>query len=249
MNQLNKYILDIPLLLMLLPFLLLIMIMLEWKKMQGSNRTNSVVAILILFTAFISGASIKDKFPMSLHMVQHIIILLILPPLLWNMIPDQVIQKWMQIKWMNKLFTILSNPVIAYTIGMIVMWLVNIPMLKSSHQSHDHHAMTSIGLISLSGNAFVFLQLIAGMIYSLPVFSPIERLRLMPLQGIIYLFLSCLGCSILGIFIALNPANSGSIDLQTSGLIMWIPGCFVYISKALITLIGFFKNKKLAETY
>ncbi len=82
---------------------------------------------------------------------------------------------------------------------------------------------------------------------------PLERGAICPRSGAVaYLFSACLCCSLLGAFLTfapvglypayLNPPaaiSSGldpKSDQQLGGLLMWVPGCFVYLTGILATV-------------
>jgi cytochrome c oxidase assembly factor CtaG len=67
------------------------------------------------------------------------------------------------------------------------------------------------------------------------------------LGAISYLFSACLCCSILGAFLTFGPAGlythhtkhivvDSKSDQQLGGLLMWVPGCFIYLSAILVSL-------------
>jgi len=101
--------------------------------------------------------------------------------------------------------------------------------------------------------------LICGTIFIWPVFTPIKFRKMHPLQASLYLFLSCIGCTILGILITFAPAGmftshmagtnteiisliqnqwgiTPNVDQEVGGLIMWVPACFIYVTYIMITL-------------
>ncbi len=109
-------------------------------------------------------------------------------------------------------------------------------------------------------------MLIAGMVFSWPVFGPVEKFHIHPLSGIIYLFTACISCSLLGLLIAFAPPDTyltamrtmqtgknetgpwiitETDDLQAAGLIMWVPCCLIYLSGIFYLLSRYFNEKKL----
>jgi cytochrome c oxidase assembly factor CtaG len=102
--------------------------------------------------------------------------------------------------------------------------------------------------------------LVTGVIFWWPVLTPVEGHRMAPLGAICYLFGACLSCSLLGAALTfarpglypsyLNPDDRLGIlpllrdqwgldprnDQQLGGLLMWIPGCFVYLTAILTTV-------------
>jgi cytochrome c oxidase assembly factor CtaG len=55
--------------------------------------------------------------------------------------------------------------------------------------------------------------------------------------AVLYLVSGCLGCTVLGILLAFAPSavhagmrEIAAADQHTGGLIMWVPGCLVYLA-------------------
>lgn len=109
--------------------------------------------------------------------------------------------------------------------------------------------------------------LVAGVCFAWPILGPIPACRIHPLTGVGYLFTACVGCSLLGMLITFAPVgvyavyggpdyfgvahqlNSGwglsrSTDQQLAGLLMWVPGCFIYLSGALYLLLNWLGEKQ-----
>lgn len=98
---------------------------------------------------------------------------------------------------------------------------------------------------------------LAGICFAWPVLGPQPARRMFPLTGVLYLFTACVGCSLLGMLITFAPAGSyhgyapgqsyyamlsmlpagwqlePAVDQQMAGLLMWVPGCLVYLTGAL----------------
>jgi cytochrome c oxidase assembly factor CtaG len=78
--------------------------------------------------------------------------------------------------------------------------------------------------------------------------DPLSRLRMNQGAGVIYLFLTSLHATILGVFMALSPRvwysdyvpRTGRWNLtpledqQLAGLIMWMPACMIYAAVAAV---------------
>jgi putative membrane protein len=102
--------------------------------------------------------------------------------------------------------------------------------------------------------------LVTGTVFWWPILSPLEERRIAPLAAVSYLFSACISCSLLGAALTfaqpglypayLNPPDSLGIlrqlrgewgldprnDQQLGGMLMWVPGCFVYLSGILSTV-------------
>jgi cytochrome c oxidase assembly factor CtaG len=239
---------NIPLLLIFLP----VVYMLLWRKLEvmGKKKKTAIFGLVILIAALIPLPGILSGFPMSFHMLKHILLLLLFPPLLLSLFPEQLFRQIFSGSGLIR--SVLKQPIFCYLIGMTVMVLVNLPML-SGIMMHEHpHVLLNISGLSITLPADwgmgILLQITAGMIYSIPVFAPVPELRIPGLQKILYLFLSCIGCSLIGLFITMKSlltSPAGYSDLQTAGLIMWVPGCLVYIGKSLTVLYHFFQEENL----
>lgn len=253
--QSHNLIVEVPVLLLLLPHVYALFIGGFWQEVDRVKRLLALIGMLVLIVALLPVPFFLRYYPMSFHMLRHMLLLLIFPPVLLSVIPTSRFRKF-SIRF-GQIRRFLYMPVTAYIIGMGVMLLVNLPMLGPEKITHiPNHVLTELGgVVEITLPAWwggaVLLQIMAGVIYSLPVFIPLPEFRLPGLQKILYLFLSCVGCSLIGLFITLRSVASeeGDLyrDIQTSGLIMWVPGCFVYIGKSLAVLYHFFRIGKLQE--
>ena len=102
---------------------------------------------------------------------------------------------------------------------------------------------------------------LAGIFFAWPIAGPFRQYRIHPLTGVVYLFTACVGCSALGMLITFAPVGvyqtytgadyyglvhlvrqdwgfDPATDQQTAGLLMWVPGCFIYLAGALYLLIS-----------
>ncbi len=189
----------------------------------------------------------------SVHMIQHIVILLIIPPLLLTGTNKDFFDGLLKNPKINKAGKFLFNPMTTWMIGVGSMWVWHVPLLfKGMMDSEVIHILEVVSL------------LIAGFIFAWPVFNPTKFKKLEPLQTALYLFTACVGCTVLGIFITFAPAGlfsqymmgnnlailnylqfdmgiSPAIDQQAAGLIMWVPACLIYLTIILITLAKWYK--------
>jgi cytochrome c oxidase assembly factor CtaG len=98
--------------------------------------------------------------------------------------------------------------------------------------------------------------LLAGVCFVWPLIGPFREDRIHPMLGMIYLASSCASCSLLGLLITFAPVGvyqtyagadyygllsqiqqdwgfDRAIDQQTAGLLMWVPGCLIYLTGSL----------------
>ena len=207
------------------------------------QKSGWLLAGIIIF--FITLASpidtLADGYLFSAHMLQHLLLLLIVPPLILLSRPSAPFPDGFQNgrwKWLNWM---LRHPLVNWFLGVGGMWLWHAPMLCNAAVTNPWiHRLQYVSLL-LMGFAFWW-----------PIIGPWSRQRLSLLAGIIYLFSACVGCTVLGIIITFSPVEVCSIylhpvdrlgilpliqnqwgltpakDQQLGGLLMWVPACLIY---------------------
>lgn len=169
----------------------------------------------------------------SAHMIRHVLLLLLCGPLLVISIPSK------PESLISKPLLLLSGFLRRYTwlawiTGVGVMWIWHTPAVLNSSAGHNMLFHSS----SL---------LLAGMIFSWPLFGPVTSSHIHPMYGILYLFTACVSCSLLGLLITFAPVNTfghySQVDQQAAGLIMWVPCCFVYLSGCIYLLMRWFAER------
>jgi len=188
------------------------------------------------------------------HMTQHIILLLIVPPLLLTGTGPGFFLKIMENSAVKAIGNVVLYPVVAWNFGVGCMWFWHIPavFMAMMHSSLLHF----LHLMSL---------LLCGFIFIWPVFAPVPWRRLDFLQRVLYLATACIGCTLLGIF--LTFASSGfytsyitisdpaliqlirvdwgitkAMDQEIGGLIMWVPACIIYFVFIIISLLKWYNT-------
>lgn len=180
--------------------------------------------------------ALADGYLFSAHMLQHLLLLLIAPPLILLSLPSAPAPgRWQWAGWMPR------HPAAAWSLGVGGMWLWHAPTLCNAAVTNGWiHRLQYVSLLAM------------GFAFWWPILAPCSRQRLHPLAGIVYLFSACLGCTILGIILTFAPVEVCSIyvhpldrlgilpllqdqwgltpakDQQLGGLLMWVPACLVY---------------------
>ncbi len=219
------------------------------------------IGIALMLLAVISPLDYLGRhYLFSAHMIQHILLLLIVPLLLLIGIPESAAGKGLKIKPIGGIMRMLGNPIVAWSLGVGSMWVWHMPSLHN---------------IVLKNNDLYIVQQISfvliGTIFWWPVFVPVETRRLSPLASTLYLASACLGCTILGIIITfagaglysayVNPADTTGIllylrndlcitpgvDQQIGGLTMWVPGCLVYLTASIIIIAKWYASPDSEE--
>jgi putative membrane protein len=199
-------------------------------------------AVLLLLLDLVSPIdTLADQYLFSAHVVQHFLLALVIPPLMLLGCPA------FQPGVVNKLERVLGHPPISWILGVGTMLAWHIPVFFNA-------ALASNRLHVCQHLSF----LVSGTIFWWPILGPLEDRHLAPLTAVSYLFGACVCCSLLGAFLTfgpvglypayLNPAHPNpwgldpKSDQQLGGLLMWVPGCFVYLSGILSTVMRWYEQ-------
>lgn len=210
---------------------------------------------LIIFSVASPLHFLAENYLMSAHMASHVIILLIASPLLVMGIPENVSNKYV----LKLSDTLIKYPWLPWISGVSVMWLWHIPIVFNNLFNGPFAAVKQmIHLISL---------LAAGVLFCWPVIGPVSNRRLPAIQSVLYLSAACIFCSVLGLMITFAPSGvythymdivdhagflnlirnqqgiSILVDQQIAGLIMWVPGCLIYLTASMYILMKWFREK------
>ena len=240
--------------------LFLILLCLGYFYFTGFKIVKESVCFLAGFLLIIISVAsplyfLGQNYLMSAHMLSHVILLLIAAPFIVLGIPEARNNKLL-FKFSENL---LKFPWLTWMAGVCIMWFWHIPIVFNRlFEGNYSEVLQNIHLISL---------LLAGILFSWPVIGPVKSSRMAPLNAVLYLSAACIFCSILGLLITFSPAGiytryihtadhfgflnmirnqrgiSAVVDRQIAGLIMWVPGCLIYLSVSMYLLMNYFKTK------
>jgi putative membrane protein len=220
------------------------------------HATCFLAGVAILLLDLVSPIDLLgDQYLFSAHIVQHFVLALIVPPLLLLGIPPWFAEAALARHWLAWFEREIARPPVSWLLGVGTMIVWHVPVLFNAALAND-------GIHILQHLSF----LITGVIFWWPVLAPSEQRRIAPLAAISYLFGACLSCSLLGAALTfarpglypayLNPEDSLGIlpllrnqwgldpknDQQMGGLLMWVPGCFVYLTGILATVAHWYEE-------
>jgi putative membrane protein len=217
----------------------------------GLNRRIVYLAaglMIFVFTLSSPLNALAAGYLFSAHMLQHILLLLIVPALLLMSLPRFVS--------MGPRSWIIANPLVGWIAGVSAMWLWHArPLCNAAVSSQLVNALQICSLLLL------------GTIFWRQILAPREEERLSPPGAVLYLFSACVACSILGILITFSPVSVCPIyaqppadrlgignliqsswgitpdkDQQIGGLLMWVPMCLVYLTAIIAQLARWFTH-------
>lgn len=171
---------------------------------------------------------LSDYYLFTAHMVQHLLITQVFPPLLLLGLPGWLVTFLLRPRWLRAPAYVLTRPLVAYVLynGMMVLW--HIPsMYDWAMRDHDMHVVEHLGFMA---TAVIAWWPVTGASEVLPRPS-------YPMQ-VLYLFLLTVAMKITGAVIALQNdliytfyaaaprvfPISPTGDQRFGGLIMWVIG-------------------------
>jgi putative membrane protein len=191
--------------------------------------------VVFLFALISPFSALANGYLFSAHMLQHILLVLIVPALLLLSLPRSF-----------SLRSPVTHPVIGWIAGVGAMWLWHAPALcNAAATSRAVSVIQTTSLLSM------------GSLFWWQLLAPREEQRLSPPAGIIYLFTACTACSVLGIILTFAPVSICKVyehpvdglgilstirgdwgltsdrDQQIGGLLMWVPMCAIYAAAIL----------------
>jgi putative membrane protein len=169
-----------------------------------------------------------SQYPMSVHMVHHFLLALVIPALLLLATPRCFAETVLQRPLARMLERTVGQPPFSWLLGVGAMLAWHIPALF---------------------NAQLASFLIGGVIFWWPILGPLQDRHLPALAAVAYLFTACVSCSLMGAFLTFGPvlyAHHAKSDQELAGMLMWVPGCFVYLSAILTTVLRWYGMERAA---
>ncbi|HEY7529138.1 MAG TPA: cytochrome c oxidase assembly protein, partial [Gemmatimonadota bacterium] len=184
---------------------------------------------------------LSDTYLFSAHMVQHLVLTLVVPPLLLAGTPAGLLRPVLRVRAVAAAARVATRPLVAFGLYNALFALWHVPTLYDlMMRNHDVHVVVHL------------LFLASATLLWWPVAGPLPELnRLSPGAAILYLFLAGIPMMALASLISLADevlypwyaaaprlwGLSPLEDQRLGGLIMWVPGSLVLW--AAITIVFF----------
>ena len=230
-------------------FLSLAAYLIAFRDRRRIGRFAAALAVLFL-TLMSPLNALADGYLFSAHMLQHILLLLIVPALLLLSLPESLS--------LAVRSRFLGHPFTGWIAAVGAMWFWHAPaMCNAAVSSAPVHALQTGSLLVL------------GSLFWRQILAPRDEERLSPPAAVIYLFSACVTCSVLGIIITFSPVTVCSIysmppanhlellqiirsgwgmtperDQQIGGLLMWVPMCLIYLSAIFAQIARWFAESE-----
>jgi putative membrane protein len=201
-------------------------------------------AILALVVALLSPLDPASDELQSAHMIQHMLIMMIAAPLFVMGAPALVMLWALPRAWRHDIaqqlgrlgswrppWYLLWQPVLLCALFALALWVWHFPALyEAALRNRPVHEVQHISFFVVS---CLFWRVLL---------DPLSRLRMNVAAGVLYLFVTSLHATFLGVFMTLSPRvwyadyvprtptwNLTPLeDQQLAGLIMWMPACMLY---------------------
>ena len=193
----------------------------EWARYMGS-------LILVFFALQGPLHELSDLYLFSAHMVQHLLITLVFPPLFIRGIPPWMWRPLVRHAAIARIGRAITHPVIAFLFATFTLYIWHIPsMYDWALEDHNVHIVEHLTFMT---GAVVMWWPVWSRISEIPALTPGRRM--------IYLFLLTIPMKGLGAiitvsdyvlyrFYAVQPRVFGLdplADQRLGGVIMWMPG-------------------------
>jgi putative membrane protein len=218
----------------------------EWRARaadgQPVRRSGFYLGIATIFLS-LNGPlhDLSDYYLFSAHMVQHLILTLVVPPLLIVGTPGWMLRPALENRFLARVARVLTRPMICFAVFNVVLAAWHLPVLYNYAMAH--HGVHIVQHLMFMAAAVMLWWPVLSQLPELPRLS-------YPMQ-MLYLFLTSIPMSIVAVYITyssalLYPAYAGASrvlpltpmeDQLLGGLIMWIPGGLVFFG--VITVIFF----------
>jgi cytochrome c oxidase assembly factor CtaG len=203
-----------------------------------------VCGVGVMLLALVSPVDvIGDEYLFSAHMIQHLLLVLIVPPMLLKGITPRFARTVVEYRSLGAVERVLGNPIVAWTIGIGVLSIWHVPVLFDAALNNEYlHILEHLSFM------------VSATIFWWPIFAPLPECRLSPLSAQLYLLGGAMANSLIGIWLTfapgalyspyLHPDDSlrimellrstwgitPAIDQEVAGLFMWVGGGFVFVS-------------------
>jgi putative membrane protein len=232
--------------------------LLSWKR-QALFHLGTLLAFVALVTPL---DHLSDVYLLSAHMIQHMLLLMVAPPLWLLGMPNGWFDAYMSARF-EKILRWITNPVVAFLIYNVVFWGWHVPTLYDAALYNETvHILEHLMFL---GVAFIGWWPVLGF---LPKAAPRASY---PVQ-MLYLFATMVSSTLLGAIISLAttpiypfylnaPPVNGIIplppfvngarlwglsimdDQQIAGLIMWVPVNTMYFVEFMAVLFIWFRKE------
>ena len=213
------------------------------ESVSGLRRLSFFAALFVIFVA-LNGPihDLSDNYLFSGHMVQHLLLTMLMPPLLLAGIPGWMLRPLLRNRAIGAIARRLTRPVACFLIFNVVIAGWHVPALYNA--AMEHHELHIVEHLMFMAAAVLMWWPLASQLPELP--------RLAYPGQMLYSFLMTIPMSVVAVYITMADrvlypwyASAPRImslspmeDQLLGGLIMWVPGGLIFM---IIMTVIFFK--------
>lgn len=214
-----------------------------------ARMTLLLAAALLTIAALVSPlATLADGELFVAHMLQHLLLLLVVPLLAVLALPAEGTERALRHRLLKPLARLLTIAPLCWLAGVGAMWAWHQPAACTA-------ALVSPTMGLIRDVSF----LVAGTLFWWPVVGPVSAHRVSGPVGLAYLVSACVGCTVLGVAVTFAPTSpcplfatttatsplvdslrargfTPRVDQQLGGLLMWVAPCLLYIAVSAVVL-------------
>ncbi|MGD8922759.1 MAG: cytochrome c oxidase assembly protein [Candidatus Zixiibacteriota bacterium] len=213
--------------------------------------------VILLFTLVGPLDVLGDDYLFSAHMLEHLVLELVVPPLLLFGLSPRLARKMLSWRPAAAVERVLGTPLLAWFLGIGTLWLWHFPALYNLALAHENiHIIQHLSF------------LVTATVFWWPILAPEGYRRLTGMRGVFYLYFAALANGTLGALLTfapvgfyphyLHPADelgalslirngwgfSPSMDQQLGGLFMWVMGGTIFLWAVLLTFSRWFLKRE-----
>ena len=212
------------------------------ERGSSSQMVLFMLGVLVIVVALLSPLhELGDKYLFSAHMAQHLLLMLVVPPLLLLGVPGWLVDKVLRSPRVLAVSRFLTRPLVAFTFFNAVLVLWHMPVLYDlTLRERDIHILEHVMFL---GVAVLMWWPVLSLAKELPRASYITQM--------VYLFLLPTVPSILGAVITFSDKVlypwyaeaprlwniSATTDQEIGGIIMWVPGGMAFLTVLIIVFL------------
>ncbi len=210
----------------------------------------------VLLLALVSPLdALGDTYLFSAHMTQHLLLVMVVPPLLLLGIPETLASSFLRWPPAARAERVLRRAPVAWPIAVLTLWAWHAPVLYNLTLASENVHVTEH-----------LMFLVTWTIFWWPLVGPIGTSRLAPLPAIAYLFAAGAANTVLGALLTFSHAGlypaylhpvdelgalalirgqwglTPDADQQLGGLIMWVAGSLVFLVAILGMLARWYRS-------
>ena len=213
------------------------------ESVSGPRKLSFFASLFVIF-ASLNGPvhDLSDNYLFSGHMVQHLLLTMLMPPLMIFGVPGWMLRPLLRNRVIRAIATKVTRPMACFIIFNVVIAAWHVPALyNAAMENHDIHILEHLMFMA------------AAVLMWWPLTSQLPELPRLPYPGqMLYCFLMTLPMSVVAIYITmadtiLYPFYSSAPrimklspmeDQLLGGLIMWVPGGLLFM---IIMSVVFYK--------